>query len=54
MLISEAIVDVRTGLESEVQDGLEMFFFFNPLMHPPYSSPRVTVGSVFRSIHVFG
>lgn len=27
MLISEAIVDVRTGLESEVQDGLEIFFF---------------------------
>lgn len=52
MLISEAIVDVRTGLESEVQDGLEIFFFY-PLMHPPYSSPRVTMGSVFRSIHVF-
>lgn len=51
MLISEAIVDVRTGLESEVQDGLEMFFL-SPNA-PPYSSPRVTVGSVFRSIHVF-
>lgn len=26
MLISEAIIDVRTGLETEVQDGLEMVF----------------------------
>lgn len=53
MLISEAIIDVRAGLETEVQDELEMFFF-NPLMYPLCSSPRVTIGSVFRSIHVFG